>query len=87
MENSKGQNQRNQNTPQEPMRNDQSGSGQSDLSEDRGRQNASSNRGGTTDLDRDALTTDRGNQSRRGSGAVTKNNVTGSDFDGQVSGE
>jgi hypothetical protein len=87
MENSKGQNQRNENTPQEPMRNDQSGMQPGRDDEDTGRQNASSNRGGTTDLNRDALTTDRGNVSRRGSGAVTKNNVTGSDFDGQVSGE
>ena len=47
-------------------------------------QNASANRGGTSDMDSEAL----GNSSRsanRGSGISTKRSVTGSDYDGQVS--
>jgi hypothetical protein len=50
-----------------------------------GSENASANRGGTTDLDEEALTVRRSNATERGSGISTKNAVTGSDFDGQVS--
>ena len=49
-----------------------------------GMENASANRGGTTDMDTEALTTGRRNVSERGSGLHTKSNVTGSDFDGQA---
>ena len=48
-------------------------------------ENASANRGGTTDMDEDALTISRGNRTSRGSGMSTKRSVTGSDYDGQVS--
>lgn len=50
-------------------------------------QNASPSRGGTTDMDHRALRGASGNTSRtnRGSGITTKRNVTGSDYDGQVS--
>lgn len=53
--------------------------------EDGGMENASANRGGTTDMDTEALTVGRKNESERGSGLHTKSNVTGSDFDGQSS--
>jgi hypothetical protein len=50
--------------------------------------NAAPRRGNTTDMGKDALSgIERGNEVRRGSGITTKNNVTGSDYDGQVSGE
>jgi len=50
-------------------------------------QNASANRGGTTDMDDEALRGAAGNTSRanKGSGMATKKNVTGSDYDGQIS--
>lgn len=50
-------------------------------------QNASANRGGTTDMGSGALTNAAGNTSRanRGSGMSPKSGVTGSDYDGQVS--
>ncbi len=57
----------------------------SDLASSGGRENASSNRGGTTDLDQGALTVDRDDRTKRGSGISTKNTVAGSDFDGQLS--
>lgn len=72
-ENSKGQN--------------REGQTREDLSRNTGRQNASANRGGTTDMDDEALTVDRDRRQERGSGMETKRTVTGSDFDGQVSGE
>src|SRR5829696_8992717 len=74
MENSKGQNTEEQ----------QSGSGRQDVKESGGMQNASANRGGTTDMDDEALTTGRRNAQERGSGVATKNTVTGSDYDGQL---
>jgi len=58
------------------------------LSNDNGNQehqNASANRGGTTDMDSEALSGTSGNRS--GSGVKTKPNITGSDYDGQVSPE
>lgn len=48
-------------------------------------ENASGNRGGTTDMDNEALTIGRNNATERGSGLSTKNSVTGSDYDGQLS--
>jgi hypothetical protein len=45
--------------------------------------NNTSNRGGTVDMDNEALTGGR-RSTGGGSGTVTKKNVTGSDFDGQV---
>ncbi|MFL5742073.1 MAG: hypothetical protein ACJ75B_17755 [Flavisolibacter sp.] len=56
----------------------------SDIDERGGSENASANRGGTTDMDGDALTVDRGSDGRIASGISTKIGVTGSDFDGQV---
>ena len=50
-----------------------------------GRNNASASRGGTTDMDDESLTVGRRNVTPRGSGVSTKRNVTGSDFDGQLS--
>ena len=55
-----------------------------EVRESGGRQNASSNQGGTADMDSDALVAGRQNPSERGSGITTKRTVTGSDFDGQV---
>jgi hypothetical protein len=53
---------------------------------DKGSQNASPNRGVSTDMDNDAQTgTEKGNRSETGSGTTTKRNVTGSDLDGTVS--
>ena len=49
-------------------------------------ENASANRGGTSDMGEDALTTGRPNRPQRGSGISTKKSVTGSDYDGQLSG-
>jgi hypothetical protein len=73
-ENSKGQH-----TDQE--RSDLAGSANSD------HQNASANRGGTTDMGSEALQNATGVSGRgqHGSGIATKRNVTGSDYDGQVS--
>lgn len=50
-------------------------------------QNASANRGSTTDMGSNALRSATGNTSRanKGSGITTKRSVTGSDYDGQVS--
>jgi len=50
-------------------------------------QNASANRGGTTDMDDEALRGAAGNTSRanKASGMAPKKNVTGSDYDGQIS--
>ncbi len=51
-----------------------------------GRQNASATRGGTTDMDNDSSGgTRRTNPSEKSSATTTKRNVTGSDYDGQVS--
>jgi hypothetical protein len=58
-----------------------------ELSENSGRQNASADRGGISDLDDESLTTDRSSRQERGSGLSTKREVTGSDYDGQLSGE
>jgi len=58
-----------------------------DVKESGGMQNASANRGGITDMDDEALTTGRRNATERGSGIATKNAVTGSDYDGQLSNE
>jgi hypothetical protein len=49
------------------------------------REDASGSRGGFRDMDDDALTTGRSNATERGSGLTTKNSVTGSDYDGQLS--
>lgn len=83
MENSKGQNRDQQQSGSMPGRSDH-------LSNDNmmhEHQNASANRGGTTDMDDEALRGASGNTSRAnsGSGITTKKNVTGSDYDGQVS--
>lgn len=80
-ENSKGQN-RNEQESKKGMH-----STDNDLRDFGGSENASASRGGTTDLDQDSLTVDKVAGGARGSGATTKRNVTGSDFDGQVSGE
>lgn len=58
-----------------------------DLRNSGGSQNASASRGGTTDLDDEALTVDRDRRDERGSGIATKREVTGSDYDGQLSQE
>ncbi|MBD0294700.1 MAG: hypothetical protein ICV84_05770 [Flavisolibacter sp.] len=51
-----------------------------------GQQNASANRGGTTDMDNDAIAgAGRDTRTERGSGISTKRGVTGSDYDGQLS--
>ena len=52
-------------------------------------QNASANRGGTTDMDDERTRGAAGNTSNahRGSGIRTKRTVTGSDYDGQVAEE
>lgn len=48
-------------------------------------QNMSATRGGTTDMDDESQTVSRAVSQQRGSGITTKRNVTGSDFDGQLS--
>lgn len=75
MENSKGQN-----TDKQEQSDALAGSANSD-------QNASSNRGGTTDMGSEALQNATGVSGRgqHGSGITTKRSVTGSDYDGQVS--
>ena len=77
-ENEKGQNTQDR---------EQQRSGNTDVKESGGMQNASANRGGTTDMDDEALTTGRRNAQERGSGISTKNSVTGSDYDGQLAAE
>lgn len=76
-----------ENTKGQQNQEEQSGSGRQDVKESGGMQNASANRGGTTDMDDEALTTGRRNTQERGSGVATKNSVTGSDYDGQLSAE
>jgi len=92
MENSKGQNMdreqgmnREQGMQREGKEQRSSGTPMTDANSDH--QNASANRGGTTDMDSEALRNATGTSSRgnRGSGITTKRNVTGSDYDGQVS--
>ena len=76
MENTKGQNtERNEDLRNE--RENQKGAGNSD-------QNASATRGGTTDMDRSGTGAASTGRQHSGSGITTKQNVTGSDFDGQV---
>ena len=58
-----------------------------ELRENSGRQNASADRGGISDLDDESLTTGRSSRQERGSGLSTKTGVTGSDYDGQLSDE
>lgn len=65
----------------------QGGTSGESANESGGMQNASANRGGTTDMDDEALTVGRRNASEHGSGIATKNAVTGSDYDGQLSAE
>jgi hypothetical protein len=48
-------------------------------------ENASPNRGGTTDMDNETLISGRSSKTERGSGLSTKKSVTGSDYDGQLS--
>jgi hypothetical protein len=76
MENSKGQN-----TDRQEQSDALAGSANSD------HQNASANRGGTTDMGSEALrdATGASGRGQHGSGISTKRNVTGSDYDGQVS--
>lgn len=75
MENSKGQN-----TDRQERQDDLAGAANSD------HQNASSNRGGTTDMGSEALRDATGvSGGQHGSGISTKRSVTGSDYDGQVS--
>jgi hypothetical protein len=76
-----------ENSKDEQQQNSGSQHAGQDLKESGGMQNASANRGGTTDMDDEALTTGRRNASERGSGISTKNAVTGSDYDGQISSE
>lgn len=58
----------------------------SEVRDSGGQQHAAPVNGGTTDLDQNSLRSSTGNQTQRGSGATTKDTVTGSDYDGQVSG-
>ncbi len=70
---------KNFNSPDSREREDQSGLNQ-------GRQDASSTRSGTTDINDEALTGGkRGNRTASSSGITNKRNVTGSDLDGQAS--
>lgn len=55
-----------------------------ELRQSGGSESASPSRGGTTDMDDEALTVDRDPREQRGSGITTKNTVAGSDFDGQT---
>ena len=50
-------------------------------------QNASASRGGTSDMGGQRSRSNTGSTPRTGSGLETKKNVTGSDYDGQLSEE
>jgi hypothetical protein len=76
-----------ENSKDQQQQNSGSQQGRQDVKESGGMENASANRGGTTDMDDEALTSGRRNASERGSGVATKNTVTGSDYDGQLSNE
>lgn len=56
-----------------------------DLSDLVGRPHTSDNAVRTTDMDNEAFSSGRNESPSRGSGISTKNTVSGSDFDGQVS--
>lgn len=64
-------------------RSSESSSAYEEVNRGGGMQDASASRGGTTDLTNQS--SGRGAGSDRDSGPTTKKNVTGSDFDGQVS--
>lgn len=83
-ENVKGQN-RNRNQENEKNRRVMPDSDLTSSNSDH--QNASANRGGTTDMGSNALRSATGNTTRanKGSGITTKRSVTGSDYDGQIS--
>jgi hypothetical protein len=86
MENSKGQNRNSQQDLDQQKR--QGGVREDVTRSNSDHSNASPNRGGTTDMGADnALrgATGASSRSKGDSGITTKRNVTGSDYDGQVS--
>jgi hypothetical protein len=68
---------------QEQNKSKESSSAYEEVNRSGGMQDASASKGGTTDLTNQ--TSGRGATSDREVGPTTKKNVTGSDFDGQVS--
>ena len=68
---------------QDQNRSNESSSSYEEVNRGGGSQDASASRGGTTDLTNQ--TSGRGAGSDRNAEPTTKKNVTGSDFDGQVS--
>jgi hypothetical protein len=86
MENSKGQN---RHSDQDMNQKNRKGGVREDMtSSNADHSNAAPNRGGTTDMGSDNQlrgATGASTRSNRGSGISTKRNVTGSDYDGQVS--
>ena len=68
---------------QDQKRKSDSSSAYEEVNRSGGMQDASASRGGTTDLTNQ--TSGRGASSDRDAAPTTKKNVTGSDFDGQVS--
>jgi hypothetical protein len=68
---------------QDQNRSNESSSAYEEVNRGGGSQDASASRGGTTDLTNP--TSGRGASSDRNAEPTTKKNVTGSDFDGQVS--
>ncbi|MBD0295904.1 MAG: hypothetical protein ICV51_12355 [Flavisolibacter sp.] len=83
------ENNENLNTTSQPeprvTKDEKSSGGDLDMNRE-GMQNASASMGGTTDMDDEAIAgAGRTNRTERGSGITTKNNVTGSDYDGQIS--
>lgn len=87
MENSKGQNKRREQDLEQQKR--EGGIREDVTRRNADHSNASPNRGGTTDMNTDdSLRSSRSGMTTRpgaGSGITTKRNVTGSDYDGQVS--
>jgi hypothetical protein len=86
MENSKGQN---RSSEQDLNQNNKKGGVREDMtSSNADHSNAAPNRGGTTDMGSDNQlrgASGANTRSNRGAGITTKRNVTGSDYDGQVS--
>lgn len=90
MENSRGQNRNSeQNLDQDKQQQREGGIREDVTRSNADHNNASSTRGGTTDMNNDdTLRSSRSGLStsrRASSGITTKRNVTGSDYDGQVS--
>jgi hypothetical protein len=70
---------------QQPDNNNRPLSENDELQSTETRENVASNEGGVADLNDASITGGRSSATTQGSGISTKNVVTGSDYDGQVS--